>query len=196
MDSEVLYFRRICSGLRKRQPFRGAYDIVRRDAIGLKLKNDRYRLTVAVRYRGTRPKSVKSKYRANPKLLTPRKSLSTMIGMKLPSLSPKHLIKQKKETKYVLPPDYAAPKVSKVGKDYFSSELEGRVGYKPNVGYARPKEKLVVAAKKEEKGVKPASVDEAVDKAEEKQISEKGFQEMVELSLLVFALSKEKVEIQ
>ena len=195
MDSEVLYFRRICSGLRKRQPFRGAYDIVRRDSIGLKLRNDGYRLKVASRYRGTRPKSVKSKYRANPKLLTPRKSMSSMIGMKLPSLSPQTLLKQKKKTKYVLPLDYAAPTATRVktepGKSYFGSELEGKAGY------ARPEGESVVAfAKKQEKAVKPASIDEAVDKAEEKQISEKDYQAMVELSLLVFILSKEKVQTE
>lgn len=187
-----MYFRRICSGVRRKQPFRGAYDIVRRDSISFKVMTDDYRLKVAARYKGMKPKNGKFGYQANPKLLTPRKSFSQIIGMKLPSLDPKDLLKKKEEKQeYILPPEYAAPKIAAVKKKtepekvYLGSELEGKIEY------ARPKEEeAVVIAKKEEKPLKPASVDETVEGPK----VEKDYNSMAELSFLIYVLSKNLVK--
>lgn len=187
-----MYFRRICSGIRRKLPARGAYDIVRRDSISFKIMNDDYRLKVAARYKGMKPPSGKFGYKANPPLLTPRKSFSQIIGMKLPSLDPKELLKKKEEkVEYILPPDYAAPKIAAVQKiksgpekAYLGSELEGKAGY------VRPKEEeAAVSAKREEKPLKPASVDETVEVEEKKD-----YNSMAELSFLIYVLSKELVK--
>ncbi|MFC1800976.1 hypothetical protein ACFLZB_00740 [Nanoarchaeota archaeon] len=128
MDSDVLYLRRICSGLRKRLPSRGAYDIVRRLAVAFRVRTDSYRLKAIARDKSNKPKSKKIKPGSKPSLMTPRKSLSSLIGVKLKSWNPVFNFQEKKTAVYNLFQDYAKPVIDKVymgisqsSKDYLGS---------------------------------------------------------------------------
>jgi hypothetical protein len=114
MDSDILYLRRICSGLRKRLPARGAYDIVRRLAVAFRVRTDSYRLKAIARDKSNRPKNQKLKPNSKPSLMTPRKSLSSLIGVKLKSWNPVFNLQEKKTAVYNLFQEYAKPVIDKI----------------------------------------------------------------------------------
>lgn len=110
-DTDYKYIARICSGLRKRQPARIAYDAVRRLTLALKVKTDRYRLKRVARDGFRRP-TKRIKRRVNPKLEN-KKFDSLDLGSAVVKLWNRWQGRKKKQAPvYSFPRDYSGPEKS------------------------------------------------------------------------------------
>jgi len=110
-DTDYTYIARICSGLRKKQPFRIAYDAVKRLTLALKVKTDRYRLKRVARDGFRRPVK-RVKRRVNPKLENKKFGALDLGGEVVKLWNKWQGKKNKPALVYSFPKDYSMPEKS------------------------------------------------------------------------------------